>query len=229
MNRNQFRQKLTGKFPENEIAQIMYAYDLSKAAHRNQEREEFPADAPIKDKRYFNHPRQLAIDMIDAGVVDCNDICIALLHDCPEDTSIFGNQKIDGYNWAMTDAMYRLTKSFNKIVAESVIALTIPTVSKSDEEFLTKTKCTIFGHNKLLEAPTRALLVKLFDRLHNLSSIEVKKVETARLKLVETATFYIPLFYKKFNASFDNNTKRIGLQKTKNLEELVATKTTLIG
>ncbi len=229
MNRNEFRKKLSGLFETDGIMLIMTAYDLSKAAHRNQEREEFPATAPIKDKRYFNHPRHLAIEMIDAGIRDVDLICIALLHDCSEDTSIFGNQKVDGYDQAMVDARFRLTRMFNKTITEAVIALTIPMVDTTNDLFSTKTKCTIFGHEKLENASLKALIGKLFDRLHNLSSIEVKSKATAKLKILETIDFYIPLFDKALNDSYPSDIKKIGLQKTEQLKELVSKKLELLG
>ena len=230
MNRSEFKQMLnnTGCFKTEEIMLIMSAYDYSKAAHRNQEREEFPESAPIKDKRYFNHPRRLAINMLEAGIRDVNTICIALLHDCPEDTSIFGNQHIDGYEQAMRDAEFRLKRAFNSSVAKGVISLTIPNKDEKVEIFSSKTKCLTYYHNKLSKASFRALIAKLFDRLDNLSSIEVKGLKTAQLKLAETSDFYIPLFQNSFCECSDKTLKNICFKKLGELEELVSSKSVLI-
>ena len=87
--------------------------------------------------------------------------CIALLHDCPEDTSMFGNQFTDGYYLAMEDARFRLTRAFNAEVAEDVITLTIPKMNIMDEKFSSKTKCLKFYKEKLSLGSVRALLGKL--------------------------------------------------------------------
>ncbi len=200
MNRLDFRKMISAIFTENEVMLIMTAYDYSKAAHRTQSRQEFGPDAPDNKKRYFNHPKHLAIQMIKDGVKDAKTVCEAFLHDCPEDTAIFGNQLTEGYEIAMKDAFFRLSKSFDPEVATDVILLTLPLPNPAIKMFASKNQCLEFYKTRLSDPETskRVLLVKLYDRLHNMDTIEVKSLQTALLKIKETEEFYIPLFIKRF-------------------------------
>lgn len=228
MNRNAFKAKVTGLFTHEEVILIMAAYDIAKAAHRTQEREAVSQNATTAEKRYFNHPKRIAIAMLDAGIRDAYTICIALLHDSLEDTGIFGNQFTDGYYVAVKDANFRLSRMFNDIVAEDVIALTIPTTNVAVSEFSSNNKCLKFYKEKLRQASVRALLGKLFDRLDNLDTIEVKKRTVAELKLTETAEFYIPLFLERFTQQ-NTDLEKIGYEKTVELIHLVERKKNLLG
>lgn len=219
---------IAGIFTPGETMMIMTAYDYSKAGHRNQERESEPKDAPIEQKRYFNHPKRIAISMIEAGLRDADTVCVILLHDCPEDTSIFGNQKTDGYYTAMDDARFRLSRAFIPQIAEDVICLTIPVVDENVAEFSSKNKCTKFYHDKMQEGSESAMIAKVGDRLDNLSTIESKKPVSAKLKLQETRDFYIPLFYSKFEKR-RNHLQKLGYQKTCELELLIAKKMKLLN
>lgn len=200
----------------------MFAYDVAKAAHRGQVRE---ADAGLSEKeaRYFNHPKRMAIAMMIAGIRDANVICACLLHDCPEDTGLFGNQFTDGYHQAMEQARFRLTRAFNAKVAAYVIALTIPYKNELVFELSTKTKCLALYHKNLSTECPEVLAGKLFDRLDNIATIEVKKREIALLKLKETEEFYIPLFERNFKPKI-SVTQKVCYKKLKELQELVARK-----
>jgi (p)ppGpp synthase/HD superfamily hydrolase len=227
MNRSQFKSKTTEIFLPREVDMIMTAYDCAKSAHRTQERESVPHHATTEEKRYFNHPKRIAIQMIEDGITDAGTICTALLHDSVEDTGIFGNQKVDGYYEAIRNAYTRLGRLFNDQIAQSVISLTLPIVQDKGGigEFSTKTKCLAFYKKKLADASGRALLVKLYDRLDNLSTIEVKPPQVVMLKLKETEDFYIPLFQKKFSGNnIDPKLKKIGRVKTSELKNLIEEK-----
>lgn len=226
MNKQGFVALIAQTFPQEECNLIMMAYDFSKYAHRNQERE-FPINGSVEERRYFNHPLRLAITMIKAGVRDWMTICEAFLHDTVEDRGIFGNQKTDGYEKAMDVARFRLTRIFNEIIAEDVISLTIPMLDEDTEQFSTKTKCLTFYKEKLRGASVRAVLNKEFDRLDNLSTIEVKGESVARLKIAETRDFYIPLFVEKFSDE-PSPLKRIGFENIPALITLITDKAYLL-
>ena len=129
-----------GIFTHTEGMLIMMAYDLSKAAHRNDVRQEFSPDAPVAEKRYFNHPKWMAEEMLKDGVDDYRVIVIAFLHDCPEDTAIFGNQLTEGYKTAALDYDFRLSRMFDNETAQDIIVLTLPLANPDDEQFSSKEK-----------------------------------------------------------------------------------------
>ncbi len=223
MNRTEFKRKLLSLMKVEDVMLVMSAYDYAKAGHRNQEREEFSSSDLVPEKRYFNHPRRIALDMFYAGILDTNTLCVGLLHDCPEDTSIFGNQHVDGYEIAMYDARFRITRAFNAEVAEAVISLTIPKMDPTVPLFSSKTKCLRFYHEGMRRASKIAQAGKLFDRLDNLQSIEVKGPALAKLKLQETSDFYLPLFYDSFSNQ-GTRLEKICYVKTQELETLVGKK-----
>ncbi len=229
MNRTQFKARMLQTFSKKDVMLLMAAYDFGKAAHRTQERESVPSHALKEEKRYFNHPKRIALQMFEDGVRDIATLCIAFLHDSFEDSGIFGNQKVDGYDEALEDVFFRLERMFSKDIAWGVIDLTMPIVQQDLQNlgrFSSKNKCLAFYKNNLKKADIRSLLVKLYDRLDNLETIEVKPPKVVKMKLEETEGFYIPLFSKSF--STHNKEYRelaeIGWKKNSELEKLVKEK-----
>lgn len=118
-NRAMFLERLQD-MPEEVVESINFAYDLSKEAHRPQKRE--------TGERYFEHPRSVALILMDeCKIKDPDIISAALLHDSVEDSSMFAKTSRPYSRWRHV-ARFRLGKSFNPEVAEIVIALTKPQV-----------------------------------------------------------------------------------------------------
>jgi len=133
-NRKAFFDRLT-HLNSREVELVDTAYDFGKYAHRMQQRK--------TGERYFEHPRAVALILIDeVGITDARIISAALLHDVLEDTHLL--------------TMARAEKLFGKDVAVWL-------------DFLTKQKSVAAYYNRLSEeAPWQALLVKFADRLHNI-------------------------------------------------------------
>lgn len=146
---------------EEEIARIELAYDLAKYAHRAQDRKD--------GTRYFEHPRKVALQLIDGiGLYDFAAIIAALLHDgyedCPKYVTPMKVQIIGGAEAA------RMIRLLSKVPKEGYV------------ERLTE------------HADWKTLLVKLCDRYDNYSDLEGTADEFQRKQTIETRDVYLPLF-----------------------------------
>jgi (p)ppGpp synthase/HD superfamily hydrolase len=170
---------------QTETDMIMFAYDVSKEAHRTHKRD--------SGERYFEHPREGVLIMLDElNWYDCNAIISFLLHDVGEDSSLFGNVESD-YDLFVKTAKSRLSSMFSEEISELVILLTKPEVD--GKRFTSKLETFQFYTNEMSCSP-KATLLKMVDRLHNLRSIGSLKYER-KLKIVnETIAVYLPLFEK---------------------------------
>lgn len=144
---------------------IDLAYSIAKHAHRHQRRKEQDEDG--KPLRYFEHPKRVAIIVMDEA--ECNDptlIIAALLHDGIEDTRILTFERIK--HW------------FGRDVASIVQLLT-----KTGDDY-TKRLST--------SADWRPLLLKACDRLDNLRSLKAGSADFQKKQIIETKEKYYPIF-----------------------------------
>ena len=135
--------------------------------------------AHIKDKRksgepYITHP--IAVAEILAGFrLDRDTIIAAILHDTVEDTEVTHEQ---------------ITERYGDTVAQLVDGVTKLKSSKHDK---LQNKAATF--HKILTATLddpRVLIIKLADRLHNMSTLDAVRPEKQRATARETLDFYIP-------------------------------------
>lgn len=128
--------------------------------------------------RYFEHPKVLALLLVRLGVRDAAVIIAALLHDVIEDSFILEPADVEAW-------------------FGGTVCLTVKLVTKDKKEGLTLEQ--YFA--RLLSGGPRGWLVKLADRLHNMSTLvdseDPDKRERFRLKKVkqvaETREFVLPL------------------------------------
>lgn len=139
----------------------------------------FGDKAHIKDKRksgepYITHP--IAVAEILAGFrLDADTIISAILHDTVEDTEVTESQLID---------------LFGKKVAQIVDGVTkLKSSNKDKNQNKASTFYKIF--TATLEEP-RVLIVKLADRLHNMSTMEAVEPRKRQSTAKETLDFYVP-------------------------------------
>lgn len=126
---------------------------------------------------YVTHPVEVAC-ILASLYLDADTLCAALLHDVLEDTHY---QHAD------------LSRLFGKAVADLVDGVT--KLEKS-EELTTKQAVTIASYRKLMCAMTndfRVVLIKLADRLHNMSTLGNMDSDARRRIAKETLASYIPL------------------------------------
>ncbi len=135
--------------------------------------------AHIKDKRksgepYITHP--IAVAEILAGFrLDRDSIIAAILHDTVEDTDVSDDE---------------IEQRYGKVVATLVDGVTKLKSSNHDKQ---QNKAATF--HKILTATLadpRVLIIKLADRLHNMSTLDAIRPEKQRATAQETLDFYVP-------------------------------------
>ncbi len=140
---------------------------------------EFGDVAHIKDKRksgepYITHP--IAVAEILAGFrLDRDTIIAAILHDTVEDTEVSYDEIEERYG----SAVARLVDGVTKL--------------KSSSHNKQQNKAATF--HKILTATLadpRVLIIKLADRLHNMSTLDAVRPEKQRSTAQETLDFYVP-------------------------------------
>lgn len=148
-------------FSLDEIERIELAYALAKYAHRAHHRKD--------GERYFEHPRRVALWLIDGiGLYDAAAICAALLHD------------------AFEDAPKYVTPGKVRIIGGPEAERMIRLLSKVPKD----------GYLERLKAYAdwKTLAIKLCDRYDNMSSLEAGTADFQRKQTVETRDKYLPLF-----------------------------------
>ena len=188
-NRSTFIARIN-HLPQSSKDFIMLAYDFTKVAHRGQKRE--------GGDRYFEHPRSVALILLDeCKITDPKIIAAGLLHDTMEDSQILGSTGGKCYSeWAEL-AEERLARLFGNDTAEMVIAVTKPFIDGI--EIKDKNDKDRAYHDKLSYASGAAILVKMSDRLHNLRTLGARSRENQRKIIDETKSEYFPLFRKALN------------------------------
>lgn len=146
---------------DDETTRIELAYDLAKHAHRWQLRQD--------GTRYFEHPRRVALRLIDAiGLYDCETIVVGLLHDGYEDTPKY------------------VTPNKVRIIGGEGAARKLRLLSKVPKE----------GYVERLRdhADWRTLAAKLCDRYDNFEDLASRPPEFQRKQTLETRDVYLPIF-----------------------------------
>jgi GTP diphosphokinase / guanosine-3',5'-bis(diphosphate) 3'-diphosphatase len=168
--------------PTPDLTLILKAYELARVVHGTQRRRK-------NNEAYIVHPLAVALACAEHRMDDVS-VAAALLHDCIEDAAA-------SYN--LTEEV--LAAQFGTEVAAIVDGLTKlerHEVSPfSDPKLETLRKILTSSANDL-----RALIIKIFDRLDNIGSIEVFPRPKQEAIAFETQKFYIPLatrlgFYKQ--------------------------------
>ncbi len=146
--------------------------DVLRACH-------FGDMAHIKDKRksgepYITHPISVA-EILAGFRLDRDTIIAAILHDTVEDTEV-------------TDEL--VAQEFGETVARLVDGVT-----KLKSSGMNKQQSKAATFHKILAATIidpRVLIIKLSDRLHNMSTLDAVREEKQRSTAKETLDFYIP-------------------------------------
>lgn len=153
---------------QSDIESIWAAYRFSAAAHEGQFRR--------SGEPYISHPVSVAAILAELHL-DTPTIIAALLHDVVEDTGT---------------STQEISEKFGKQVAVLVDGL-----SKLDKiEFQSATQAQAENFRKMLLAMSqdvRVILVKLADRLHNMQTLDVMRVEKQQRIAKETLEIYAPI------------------------------------
>ncbi len=153
MNRERFFGLLT-RLNAGGLVQVQGAYWLAKNAHRMQQRD--------GGERYFEHPRRVAIALVESGDYDADTLCLALCHDVVEDSNTPAHVIVDLFDAAFWRDLATLSKYVP--LFDPVTGQIIGRVKKPLEEYF----AAIAG------AALRVRRVKLFDRLDNLGTMKAE-------------------------------------------------------
>ncbi len=159
---------LESYLPDDQVAQVLEAYEFGAVAHKGQSRK--------SGEPYITHPVAVAQELAEMHL-DSEAICAAILHDVVEDTPA---------------TLGEIQEKFGEEVA-----LIVDGVSKLDQiQFRSRAEAQAESFRKMMLAmieDIRVILVKLSDRLHNMQTLgampAVKKKRIAR----ETLDIYAPI------------------------------------
>ncbi len=154
-----------------DIDKISAAYKVAFDAHNGQRR--------ISGEAYITHPLSVAILLIGIGM-DTETVVAALLHDVVEDTVI---------------TIESVHKAFGADVALLVDGVTklgkIPFSSREQQQAENVRKMLL-----AMAQDVRVIIIKLFDRLHNMRTLDVLPDQKRREKSLETMEVYAPLAHR---------------------------------
>ena len=154
--------------PRTDAAKLHAAYDFAKQVHADQRRR--------SGEPYFTHPVAVAALLAEQQLDDAT-LITALLHDTVEDTAATYTDIARQFGTEIADLVDGVTKLTNLQLGS--------TETKQAENF-----------RKLFMAMSkdlRVILVKLFDRLHNMRTIKSLPADTQVRKARETMDIYAPL------------------------------------
>jgi len=154
--------------PEADVEIVKKAYDVAYKAHDGQVR--------LSGEPYIIHPLEIAITLAELNL-DITSICAALLHDVVEDT---------------TYTMEYLAENFGEDVAMLVDGVTKISSLKNRS----KTHAHAETLRKMLLATVkdvRVIIIKLADKLHNMSTIEYQPPHKQQRIAKETLDIYAPI------------------------------------
>ena len=165
---------------------IQKAYVFAATAHAGQTR--------LSGEPYLSHPLAVAYTLADMGF-DEPTVAAGLLHDTVEDTGTTIEEIDDKFGEDVADIVDGVTK-ISMIVFENKEEAQAENIRKM---------ILAMSHDM------RVLMVKLADRLHNMSTLDFQKPHKQRRIAQETMDIYAPLAH------------RLGMQKVKwELEETKA-------
>ena len=153
-----------------EIEEVRRSYEIGAAAHAGQRR--------IKGEKYINHPLAVA-ELLVKLKLDSHTIMAAILHDTLEDTSV---------TWDT------LSREFGEDVANLVSGVSKVTGTefkdKDDEEAENVRRMLVAAAGDI-----RIILIKLADRMHNLETLDVHRLDKRKRIVNQTRDIYIPMTY----------------------------------
>jgi GTP pyrophosphokinase len=173
MTWDSLQRQLPKTFTQADVDLVRRAYRLAESAHAGQKRKSGEA--------YIVHPLAVAGTLAELRL-DARTIAASLLHDVAEDTDV----EIPDLAEAFGPEVASLVDGVTKLVAVSEMA-TLPRDSRDPKvESLRKMLLAMVGD-------VRVVLIKLADRLHNMSTMSFMSPEQQRRISRETLDIYAPL------------------------------------
>src|SRR5690554_3788296 len=157
--------------PDGNVERLIRAYEVAEAAHEGQVRK--------TGDPYITHPIAVAEMLADYGL-DEPTLAAALLHDTIEDTNL---------------TLAQVTSEFGEEVARLIDGVTkLDRVRFSNRE--QAQAATIRKMVVAMAQDVRVLIIKLFDRLHNLRTVHALRDEKEARVARETLDVYAPLAHR---------------------------------
>src|SRR3989344_1244146 len=149
IDRNSFFEIIHKELGTEDREQIEKAYFLAKVSHRNQTRD--------SGERYFEHPKEVALILIEFSPTTSREVILGLLHDTEEDQFIPRGmiRKLFG------ERMYEGLKLLSKYRIRYETHARIEKIKISNHVY----------YARLEQADMEVRRVKLADRLHNLKTL----------------------------------------------------------
>ncbi len=160
--------KVVESRPHADVALIQKAYVFSAAAHAGQTR--------LSGEPYLSHPLSVAFKLAELHMDEAT-ICAGLLHDTVEDTSASIEDIDSQFGEAVADIVDGVTK---------ISLMTFDSKEQAQAENIRKMILA-------MAEDLRVLVVKLADRLHNMSTLDYQKPHKQKLIAQETLDIYVPL------------------------------------
>lgn len=175
-----FEQEVSARFKADQVERIMAAYKTAKWAHRHQYRD--------SGGRYFEHVKTVALLLVRIGVNDADVICAALLHDVVEDCHTIAAADIERYfDFVQTASREseRIVSELMQHVKDNNFVLSLETiklffgnrVGHLVNAVTKKEGLSLVEYFVGISTDVRSILIKLADRLHNLSTLPDSKSE----------------------------------------------------
>lgn len=155
-----------GHLPARSNARIKKAFELGRTLHEGQTRK--------SGEPYFTHPMAVAAKLAEAGG-DEDTIIAALLHDTVEDTP------------ATLEDIERKFGPEVTMLIDGVTKLSSSEISGPNLNEQTETLRKIF---RLMQADSRIMVIKLFDRLHNMETVQYLSEIKQKILAQETYDVY---------------------------------------
>ena len=167
MLKTKLLEKATPHYDENQVLELAHAVDFATKAHNGQKRK--------SGEPYISHPIAVASTLIDWGM-DIDSVLAGVLHDTAEDTEA---------------TLERIETLFGADVAFLVDGVTKVSQARAGMQdlvnYLPKTKDNLAKLLIAVGQDVRVIIIKLADRLHNLSTLQYmppdKQIKIARESL----------------------------------------------
>jgi GTP pyrophosphokinase len=177
---NLFFRRIDTYLTEEERLQVRKAFDLARREHGNQRRK--------SGELFFLHPLTVA-DYLAQYHLDAATLSAALLHDAAEDTRLSIEEISDQFGGEVARLVDGVTKL--KEITQGVV-----TQEEARGQRLSAEELQNASLQKLFRAMTvdeRTVIIKLFDRLHNMRTIKALPPHKQQQKASETLDVFAPL------------------------------------
>lgn len=169
---NEFLQLIKDNYTPEEYLSVEYALKYAAEAHKTQKR--------LTGEPYIMHPINVATIVVDLGM-DVDTVIAALLHDVVEDTPVTDEEIKQKFGSSIADMVEGVTKLSNVNVPDGAAAQESEQAENIRKLFIAMAK------------DIRVLIVKLADRLHNMSTMDALPREKQIMKSRETLDIYAPI------------------------------------